>query len=153
MPSIDWCCNWLINADLVEASGDVTTSTFTLRSLSTASCARISSASGRLSAVITRCFLEPSPRLATYTMPRIRANRAGRPIVDIRKALARICSRYSRLAISSMLRIGGASHGLDKDLFKRWFQQLKAIDRCHSCCFTQKLLRIAVGLESNLGVS
>ena len=53
------------------------------------------------------------------------------PMVESRKARPRICSRYSRLAIRRMLRIGLASHGLDKDLFERRLDQFKAVDGRH----------------------
>ena len=86
-------------------------------------------------------------------MPTMTRETAGRPMVDIRKARPRICSRYSRLAIRSMLRIGLASHGLDKDLFKRRLDQLEAVDGGHGGGLMQQLLRVAVWLEPDLGVA
>ena len=83
-----------------------------------------------------------------------RDNQAGAPaMVENLKARPRICSRYSRLAISRMLRIGLASHGLDEDLFERRLNQLEAVDGGHGRGFVQQLLRVAVRLELDLGVA
>ena len=63
------------------------------------------------------------------------------PTVVMRKARPRICSRYSRLAIRSMLRIGLASDGLNEDLFERRLDQFESIDRGGGRSFVQQLLR------------
>src|ERR1039458_5386662 len=86
-------------------------------------------------------------------MPIITANKAGTAMVDMRKARPRICSRYSRLAINKILRIGLASHGLDEDLFERGLDQLKSIDGRHRRGFMQQLLRIAVRMKLDFGMA
>src|SRR5579863_6589807 len=86
-------------------------------------------------------------------MPTITASRAGRPIVVILKARPRTCSRYSRFAIKSMLRIGLAPHGLDEYLLERRLDQFESIDGGHGCRLAQQLLRVAVFLELDLGMA
>src|ERR1700721_2766354 len=86
-------------------------------------------------------------------MPKTIASAAGNPIVDNRKALLLICSRYSRFAINSVLRIGLASHGLDEDLLERRLNQFKSINGRHRGCLMQQLLRVPVVLEPNLGMA
>src|SRR5579863_5940844 len=71
----------------------------------------------------------------------------------MRKARPRTCSRYSRAAISSILCIGLASHGLDEDFFERRLDELKAIDGGYGGGFVEELLRVAAGFEANLGVA
>src|SRR5215469_1997670 len=83
-------------------------------------------------------------------MPMTTAKSSGTRMVETRKARPRICSRYSRRATRTMLRICLTSHRLDEDFFKRWFNQLKTINRGHGGGFMQKLLRIAVGMHANL---
>src|SRR5664279_3147717 len=78
---------------------------------------------------------------------------AGTPNVVILNARPRTCSRYSRLAISNMLRIGSAPHGLDEDLFERRLHHFKAINHRPRGSLAQQLLRVAVFLESNLSVA
>ena len=49
-----------------------------------------------------------------------------------------------------MLRIGLASHGPDKDFFKRGLDQFEAIDGCRGRGLLQQLLRVAVRLQPDL---
>src|ERR1700679_3656362 len=86
-------------------------------------------------------------------MPKTIASAAGNPIVDNRKALLLICSRYSRFAINSVLRIGLAPHGLDENLFKRRLNQFKSINSRHRGSFMEQLLRVPVFLQPNLGMA
>src|SRR6185437_68334 len=84
-------------------------------------------------------------------MATITANKTGRPSVVILKALPRICSRNSRLATSHILRMVLAPDGADEDLFERWLDHLKTVDRGHRCGFVQQLLRVSSGLQMNFG--
>src|SRR6185437_7919275 len=81
-------------------------------------------------------------------MKTITAKRTGKPKVVILNAFPRICSRNSRFATRSMLRMAViASHGADKNLFERRLDQFKTIDRSHGCRLAQQLLRIAGRLQ------
>ena len=84
---------------------------------------------------------------------RIATSTAGTRMVDTLNARPRICSRYSRFAIRSMLRIGLASHGLDEYLFKRRLDQLEPVDGRHCRGLVQQLLRIAVRLQLDFRVA
>src|SRR5258708_40002122 len=86
-------------------------------------------------------------------MPMTTANRSGTSIVETRKARPRICSRYSRRATSRMLRIGLASHGLNEDFFERRFDEFEAVDGGDGCGLVEELLRVAVGVKTDLGVA
>src|SRR5215472_13348905 len=86
-------------------------------------------------------------------MPMTTANRSGTRIVETRKARPRICSRYSRWATRTMLRIGLASYGLNEDLFQRRLDQFKAVNGGHRYRRVQQLLGIAVRVKANLGVA
>src|SRR5580698_8193167 len=113
----------------------------------------MSEASAALSAATTMCLPVPIFRPANPLTPSRKTISSGTSTVENRKARPRICSRYSRFATSSILRIGLASHGLDEDLFKRGLNQLKAIDGSHARGLVEQLLRIAVRLERDLGVA
>ncbi len=52
----------------------------------------------------------------------------GMRIVEMRKALVRTRSRYSRFAMSQTLCIDFASYGLDEDLFQGWLHDFEAGD-------------------------
>src|ERR1700733_8171821 len=78
------------------------------------------------------------------------ANTPGSPMVVIRKARPRTCSRYSRFAMSRILRIGFASHCPDEDFFQRWFDQFEPIDGGARRSFLQQFLRVAMRLQLNL---
>src|SRR5579863_5972032 len=52
-----------------------------------------------------------------------------------------------------MLCIDPPSHRPDEDLLERWFHQFKPVDLGYPRSLGEKLLRIAVRLEPNLGVS
>src|SRR5271165_376779 len=91
-------------------------------------------------------------------MPRAKRASAGTIMVDRRKARPRIFSRYSRRAMSSMLRdnrlgIGLASHGLNENLFERGLDQFKAIDSGGRRGLMQQLLRVAVRFELDFSVA
>src|ERR1700738_5556339 len=86
-------------------------------------------------------------------MAMMMAKSNGTRMVDTRNARPRICSRYSRLATSSRLRIGLASHGLNEDLFERRLDQFETVDGGDCRCFMKQLLRVAVGMKANLGVT
>src|SRR6266567_5494249 len=81
------------------------------------------------------------------------AKSKGTRMVDTLNARPRICSRYSRLATSSRLRIGLASHGLNEDLFERGLDQFETVDGGDGGRFVQQLLRVAVRMKANLGVA
>ena len=81
-------------------------------------------------------------------MPTITTNSSGTRMVESRKARPRTCSRYSRLAMRRILRIGLASHGLDEDLFERGLDQFETVDGRHGGGFVQQLLRVAVGVAA-----
>src|SRR5580704_13940865 len=52
----------------------------------------------------------------------------GMRIVEMRKALVRTRSRYSRFAMSQTLCIDFASYGLNENLFQGWFHHFEASD-------------------------
>src|ERR1035437_10609796 len=129
------------------------TSTLDLASLCPIRWLRISLASTASFDAMTMCLTPVALRPARYMMPMMTANNAGTRMVVNRKARPRICSRYSRLAIRVMLRIGLASHGLNEDLFERRLDQFEAVDGGHGSGLVQQPLRIAVGMKSYLGVA
>src|SRR5580658_4320605 len=86
-------------------------------------------------------------------MPRMTAKSYGTPMVDRRKARPRICSRYSRFAMRSVLRIGLASDGANEDFFKRRLNELEAVNLGGRRGLAQEFLRVAAGLQANLGVT
>src|ERR1700691_4114145 len=133
-------------------AGD-TTSTEDFASLSLTRRLRMSLARAASPAAMVKCLSAPMPRLERYPTPTITANTAGSPTVVARKARPRICSKYSRLAIRRILRIGLASHGLDKYLFERGLDQLKAVNGGYGSGLLQQLLGVSVLFEPNLGVA
>ena len=52
----------------------------------------------------------------------------GMRMVEMRKALVRTRSRYSRFAMSQTLCIDFASYGLNENLFQGWFHHFEASD-------------------------
>src|SRR5271170_7264480 len=67
---------------------------------------------------------------------------AGMSTVVILKALPRTCSRYSRFAISQMLCISAASHGLNEYLFERRLDQFELVNARHADRLAQQSLGI-----------
>src|SRR5580658_2726426 len=113
----------------------------------------MSFANAVLSAAIATCLPVPI-FLPVYALTASNPiSTSGTSMVDILKARPRICSKYSRFAISSILRIGFASHGLDKNLFKRWFNQFEPVNGCHRRRLVQQFLRVAVRFQLNLRVA
>src|ERR1700733_3979015 len=91
--------------------------------------------------------------LDRYQMPKMSAKAAGTSTVVRGRSRPRICSRSSRLATSRTLRIGFASHGLDKNLFERGLDQLVTKDGGYGGGFMQQLLRVAMLFEANFDVA
>src|SRR5277367_6183891 len=86
-------------------------------------------------------------------MPKIPMKMAGIRIVVILNALPRTCSRYSRFAISQILCIGLASHGLNEYLFQRRLDQLELIDARLADGLAQQRLRIRAVFQLQLGMA
>src|ERR1700691_2269370 len=81
----------------------------------------------------------------------------GTSSVVIRNSRLRTRSRYSRFAISSVLRssplcIGAPSHRLDKNLLQRRFHQLEFRNRRPCRRRSQQILRVRVRLQLDLRV-
>src|SRR5215469_3680623 len=76
---------------------------------------------------------------------------AGNRMVVTRKALVRTLSRYSRRAISQILRIA-LSYRFNEDFFERRLHQLEAIDAHARHGFAEQVLAIDTGLEPRFHV-
>src|ERR1035437_8032520 len=130
-----------------------TTSMMYFALLSSSIWRRTALARGALSEAMAICLPAPALRLVMELQPSSATISSGTSTVETRKARPRICSRYSRFAIKKILRMILASHGLDKNLFQRRLNQLEAVDGRHGCGLMQELLRVAVRLELDLGVT
>src|ERR1700728_4041156 len=113
----------------------------------------MSAARSALSAAMAMRRPVASLRPVKLLTPRRKMISAGTRRVEMRKARPRICSRYSRRATRSMLRIGLASHGLDKDFLERRLDEFETIDSGHGSGEVKKLLRVAAGLERYFSVA
>src|ERR1700727_1565157 len=76
---------------------------------------------------------------------------SGIRIVEMRKALVRTRSRYSRFAMSHTLCIDFISYSLNKNLFQRWLHHLKTGDAGFGNSIGQKRLSIAAFVQLDLG--
>jgi len=63
------------------------------------------------------------------------------------KARPRICSRYSRFAMRSMLRMSIASHSADEDFFERRLDEFEAVNGGDGCCFMEEFCASPWGLR------
>src|ERR1035437_471212 len=130
-----------------------TTSMMYFALLSSSIWRRTALARGALSEAMAICLPAPALRLVMELQPSSATISSGTSTVETRKARPRICSRYSRFAIKKILRMILASHGLDKNLFQRRLNQLEAVNRRLGRGLMQELLRVAVRLELDLGVT
>src|SRR5258708_7462870 len=79
--------------------------------------------------------------------------RTGMRMVEMRKALVRTRSRYSRFAMSQTLCIDFASYGLDKDLFKSGLHDFEAGDAGLGNSLSEESLAVIAVVELDLGVA
>src|SRR5215475_10240828 len=70
--------------------------------------------------------------------------------VEMRKALVRTRSRYSRFAMSQTLCIDAVSYGFDEDLFEGWFHHFEASDAGTGDGLGKKRLRIGAVAKLDL---